>query len=261
MPDPRNCSADRFVELLLAALPPEAAEARLLEVRLGPFWTVVHTSLGAGMASTMVRESEPGSARPVAWAGTLHERRPLELAGLLRSASPAEAAIGLAAVNALLPRPRGMVADENAESILAERGRGRRVAMIGRFPFAERLRTHCRTLWVFELSSHRRPEDFSEAHSAALLPEAEVVAISGTTLVNRTLSGILAQLRPDAFRMLLGPSTPLCPALLEHGLDVLGGSLVVDPGSVLRAACEGAVTPQIPGVRRVALWREGARDR
>jgi hypothetical protein len=43
--------------------------------------------------------------------------------------------------------------------------------------------------------------------------------------------------------------------LLEVGFDVLCGSLVLDPAAVLRAASEGAVTRQIPAVRRVSLWR------
>lgn len=256
---PATRTVDPFSELLLASLPPTAAEAELLEVRLGPFWTVVRTSLGTGMASTMVREAEPHESVPVRWAGTLHRRTPLELAGLVRSGSAAEAAVGVAAVNALLPRPAGLVHDENAFRVLADRGAGRRVAMIGRFPFADRLRPHCRALWVFELGSRRRPEDFSDAHAAALLPEAEVVAITATTLVNHTLGGILDRLRPEALRILLGPSTPLAPSLLGRGIDVLCGSVVTDPEKVLRAASEGAVTPQVQGVERVSLWREGVR--
>lgn len=251
--------ADPFADLLLASLPAAAGAAELMDVRLGPFWTVVRTSLGTGMASTMARETEPHESLPVRWAGGLRLRTPLELAELARSSSAAEAAIGLATVNALLPRAAGLVHDENAFKVLVERGAGRRVAMIGRFPFADRLRAHCRALWVFELGSRRRAEDFSEGHMASLLPEAEVVAITATTLVNHTLTGILDRLRPEALRVLLGPSTPLAPALLERGLDVLCGSVVTDPEAVLRAASEGAVTPQVPGVERVSVWREGAR--
>ena len=75
---------------LLGGLPAEAATARLLEVRVGPFWTVVHTTCGCGMASSMVRESDPHLGPPIAWAGELAQRSPLELTGLLRSASTAE---------------------------------------------------------------------------------------------------------------------------------------------------------------------------
>ena len=178
-----------------------------MEVRLGPFWTVVRTSLGTGMASTMVREAEPHESVPVRWAGTLHRRTPLELAGLVRSGSAAEAAVGVAAVNALLPRPAGLVHDENAFRVLADRGAGRRVAMIGRFPFADRLRPHCRALWVFELGSRRRPEDFSDAHAAALLPEAEVVAITATTSASGSRAAASASEKSSGRRRLPSSNT------------------------------------------------------
>ena len=61
--------------------------------------------------------------------------------------------------------------------------------------------------------------------------------------------------RDDAFVMLLGPSTPLTPALHRFGIDVLCGTLVDEPESVTRAIEQGAVTSQITGVRRVCLWK------
>jgi hypothetical protein len=89
-----------------------------------------------------------------------------------------------------------------------------------------------------------------------LLPQADVVAVTATTLLNRTLPGILAGVRSDAFVMLLGPSTPLTPALFRFGFDVLCGTVVDEPETVLRAVEQGAVTSQITGVRRVCLWKE-----
>ncbi len=247
--------SEGLADLVLGCLPAEAASAGLLEVRVGPFWTVVHTTLGCGMASSMARESDPHQRPPISWAGALGSRSPLELTGLLRSSSPAEAAVGLATVNALLPEPAGVVEGQNAEAILGERGARCRVAVIGRFPFVERLRPRCRELMVFERRARGEVGDLDESDIEQLLPTADVVAVTATTLLNGTLEGILEHLRPDAFSILLGPSTPLVPALLELGFEVLCGSRVVDPGAVLRAASEGAVTAQIPAVRRVALWR------
>jgi uncharacterized protein (DUF4213/DUF364 family) len=87
-----------------------------------------------------------------------------------------------------------------------------------------------------------------------LLPQADVVAVTSTTIINRTLPGILGRVRPDAFVLLLGPSTPLAPRLFGLGVDLLCGTVVVDPEAVLRAVEQGAVTGQITGVRRVSLW-------
>jgi hypothetical protein len=88
-----------------------------------------------------------------------------------------------------------------------------------------------------------------------LLPQADVVAVTATTLLNRTLPIVLAGVRPDAFVMLLGPSTPLTPVLFQFGFDVLCGTVVDDADAVLRAVEQGAVTSQIAGVRRVCLWK------
>ncbi len=247
-------SADVFIDAILDAtvdVPP----ADLLDIRIGPFWTVVNTSIGAGMASILRSESHLHGTKPVADAGRLDERSPLELAALLRSESVPEASIGLAAANALLVSSVQGLTEEKAVSILRARGTGKRVAMIGHFPFADELRESCDELLVFERGLGRRDGDLGDEAIEELLPDADVVAVTATTLLNRTLPSVLAGVRDDAFVMLLGPSTPLTPALHQFGFDVLCGTVIDDPVGVVRAVEQGAVTRQITGVRRVCLWQ------
>jgi hypothetical protein len=229
-------------------------EARLIRLRLGHFWAVVETSVGTGMASALRSEDHLHGTAPIADAGSLHTRRPIELAERLRSTSPVEASLGLAAANSLLGPPDGRLTEHNAAQLLAERGAGKRVAMIGRFPFAERLHDACGELWVFERGDGRRPDDLDDDQMEELLPQADVVAVTSTSILNQTLPGVLRLVRPDAFVVLLGPSTPLVPRLFDLGVDLLCGTLVVDPEAVVRAVEQGAVTRQIAGVRRVTLW-------
>jgi uncharacterized protein (DUF4213/DUF364 family) len=127
--------------------------------------------------------------------------------------------------------------------------------MIGHFPFADGLREDCGELWIFERGHNRQQDDLGEEAMVQLLPQADVVAVTATTLLNRTLPSVLAGVRSDAFVMLLGPSTPMTPVLFRFGFDVLCGTVVDDPRAVLRAVEQGAVTSQITGVRRVCLWR------
>ena len=232
------------------------AGARLVDLRVGPYWSVVQTSAGAGMASTLRGESHPHGVPPIPDAGRLLERSPIELAERLRSMSAPEAALGLASVNALLGPADGRLTEHNAATILADRGRGKRVAMIGHFPFSERLEHSCDELWVFERGTGMREGDLGGEMMEELLPQADVVGVTSTTIINRTLSGILDLVRPDAFVLLLGPSTPLIPRLFDHGIDLLCGTIVVDPQEVITAVEQGAVTSQIKGVRRVCLWPE-----
>lgn len=247
-------SSGVFVDVVLETVA-GAPKADLIDLRVGTYWAVVHTSLGAGMASVMRSEAHFHGSKPVAAAGELHRWTLLDIAGLMRSESPPESAIGLAAANALLGPAAEGLREEKAVAILRERGRGRKVAMIGRFPFADHLREHCDQLWVFERGLNRRQDDLGEEAMVQLIPQADVVAVTATTLLNRTLPKVLAGVREDAFVMLLGPSTPLTPALFRFGFDVLCGTVIDEPETVLRAVEQGAVTSQITGVRRVCLWK------
>jgi len=230
-------------------------EFEVLDVRVGPYWTVVRSSVGAGMASTMAGSFDRRTGVPVVAAGGLLDLEMGALVQLLRSSSVPEAAVGLAAVNSLTDVSRMAVDDVNAREVLIDKGRDKAVAIIGRFPFVEEIRRVTRELWVFEKGAGRRADDLGPEHVAGVLPHAEVVAISGTTLINHTIEDILPFMSPQAFTMMLGPSTPMMPCLFDFGIDLLCGSVIEDPAAVIKAVEQGAVTRQISGVRRVALHK------
>lgn len=249
--DPK--SAPDITETLLESAA-NAPDAGLLEFRMGPFWTAVRTTIGAGIASTLRAEAHPHDSIPITDAGSLHLHTPLELAGLMHSPSRPEAAIGLAVVNALHSGIQREFDDGNARDILFERCQGRVVTIVGHFPFVDALRKRCRELLIFERGRGKRPGDLGPERMEEMIPRADIVAISATTLINHTLKEILPFVRPEAFTMMLGPSTPMTPCLFDLGFDVLCGTLVEDADVVLRAVEQGAVTCQIGGVRRVCLW-------
>jgi len=253
---PMEDLSEGIIDVILEGCRPGPG-VEVLDVRIGPYWTVVRTSAGAGMASTMAGQVDRFSGFPVGAAGRLLDLDLGELTELFRSESVPEAAIGLAAVNSMVDLKGLDVEDVNARDILISRGRGKAVAMIGRFPFADQIRECSRELWVFEKDSGRRADDLGPEHVADILPHAEIVAISATTLINHTLEEILPFIDRRAFTVMLGPSTPMMPCLFDFGIDLLCGSVIEDPAAVIRAVGQGAVTRQIPGVRRVAISREG----
>lgn len=240
---------------LLATLPDDAA---VQEVRIGAFWTAVVVERGGrrccGLASALRGEDHHQSGRsPVREAGRLTERSALELAGLIRSDSLLEASIGMATINALLEVDEAACVELNAEEVIRELGAGKRVAIVGHFPFISRLRAAVGQLWVLELRPG--PGDLPAEAAPQIIPQADVVAITSTTLINRTCEGLMALCRPDAYVLLLGPSTPLSPLLFDHGVDLLSGALVDDVDSVLRLVSQGASFRQIHrhGVRLVTM--------
>jgi uncharacterized protein len=82
---------------------------------------------------------------------------------------------------------------------------------------------------------------FRPADDAGLvIPSADVVLITGTTLLNDTLENLLARCRPDARVVMVGPTVGLMPdAFLRRGVDVLGGVRVTAPDAFLDVLAEG----------------------
>jgi uncharacterized protein (DUF4213/DUF364 family) len=59
--------------------------------------------------------------------------------------------------------------------------------------------------------------------------------------------------KPDAYILVLGPSTPLSPVMADHGVNLLAGSIVEDIPAVLAALGQGANFRQVhhAGVRLI----------
>lgn len=232
--------------------------APLEEVRIGTFWTAVVVSVQGqrrcGLASTMHGSDHHHKGPPVRWAGHLLEHSALELARLAHSDQPLEASIGLAAINALLPADEERCREENAFVTLQRKGAGKRVALVGHFPFIPRLRPAVGRLDVLELRPG--PGDLPAERADVVIPAAAVVALTGTALINHTLEDLLALCRPNAYVIMLGPTTPLSPVLFRHGVDDLAGSLVTEIEEALRFVSQGATFQQMRGVRTVVYSRQ-----
>lgn len=228
-------------------------DAPVQEVRTCVFWTAVITR-HCGLASTLRDESLPHGHSRVRDVGHLLSKSGLELAQYARSDNPLEASIGMAAINSLLDIDESRCVELNAADLLIERGRGRKVALIGHFPFIRWLREAVGTLWVIEKRPHGN--ELPAQAAAQVLPQADVVAITGTTLINHTFESLVALCRPESFVVLLGPSAPLSPVLFDYGVDVISGTQVVDPLAVLRCISQGATFRQVEGVRLLTMAKE-----
>jgi len=222
------------------------------EVRVGAFWTAVW-SRACGLASTMGSGDHEHGATFVQDAGRLTGRSALELASLAYSDSPLETGIGLAAINSLLEVDEARCVELNAGDLLIELGRGKKVALAGHFPFVPDLRRAAARLWVLEL--RLQPGDVGAKEAETIVPQADIVAITGSAFINHTLEQLLSLCRPDSFVMVLGPTTPLSPVLFDYGVDIISGTRVTDPVLALRCLSEGATFRQIRGTRLLTMER------
>jgi len=226
--------------------------AEVKDIRQGPFQTTVLTRY-CGLAAT---PHDPGSHQErvaVESAGSLMDKRVPELARMVYSHSLMEAAIGMATVNSLLEVEEERCEELNGGDLLADKGRGKKVAVVGHFPFVKRLGQSVEALWVIE--QHPREGDFPEPEAERLLPEADVVGITCTAFTNHTIEGLLSLCRPEAYVVILGGTAPLSPVLFNYGIDAVSGTRVYDPAAVLNGVSQGATFRQLEGVRRLTMKR------
>jgi hypothetical protein len=236
----------KLLDDLLANLNVDAPVRTIL---VGAHWTVV-CSHQCGMAATLM-DSHPHGHDAVREVGRLHTKTARDLAEYALSENLMEATIGVAAINSLLDVNENQAVEINAVDVLIEHGRGKNIALIGHFPFIPKLRPAVEQLWVIE--QHPAEGEYPTEYAANLIPLADVVAITSSTLINHTLDGLLALCRPEALVMMLGPSTPLSPVLFDHGVSILSGSRIIDEASVLRTVGQGATFHQVEGVRLLTL--------
>lgn len=221
-------------------------------VLVGAHWTVV-CSRHCGMASTILG-NKPHGHEKVRGIGNLHQMSARELAEYARSENTLEASIGVAAINSLLEVDENHAVEINAGEVLTRHGQGKNVALVGHFPFIQTLRQVARQLWVIEQNPAN--DEYPSEAAGDLIPRADVVAITGTALINHTMDGLLELSRPDALVMVLGPSTPLSPLLFEHGVTILSGARIVDESPALRTIGQGATFQQVEGVKLLTFVNE-----
>jgi uncharacterized protein (DUF4213/DUF364 family) len=162
-----------------------------------------------------------------------------------------EASIGIVAINSLLDVDESQMEQINAAEVFAHESKDKNLVVIGHFPFVDRMKSIAKKRWVIE----KRPfgEDFPEEAAQEFIPQADVIAITGTALINHTMEGLLSLCRPGSMVMVLGPSTPLSPLLFNYGISFLSGSRIIDEDAAVITIQQGATFPQVKGERLVTM--------
>lgn len=238
-----------LLERLLETLPTEPIPVR--KIVIGVHWTLVCSKYG-GLGSTLTNCGPHGHSH-IRNVGSLHQKSAQELAQWVLSDNLLEASVGIAALNSLIGIDENKVVKVNAADVIAREGKDKNVVIVGHFPFVEKVKPITRNCWVIE----KRPfgDDFPEESAAEYIPQADVVAITGTAFINHTMTGLLSHCRPEAKVMILGPSTPLSPILFEHGVSFLSGARVSDEDNAVLTIQQGAALPQVNGIRLVTMTK------
>jgi len=201
------------------------------EVAIGLGYTAVKLDDGSCGLATTLRDEIVGCCSLIDRAGELAGCQAYPLGELILSTDALESAVGLATVNACINKD----IKSNVASPIEALGIGKDdvVGMIGYFePLIEPIQQRCNKLYAFE----RKPSDKEFVHpdwSANVpLPQCNIVIISGTTLINKTIDHLLHLCQGTI--AILGPSTPMSPIFKKHGVSFAFGSIVRDASKVLK---------------------------
>lgn len=212
---------------LIHTISNSADQGQVIEdIRIYTNWVLVKTSRWS--LSTIFHgmpglEDKPGME---SWMGDWLGKPALESAlELLSCKETLRRAVGMACLKSLLPVQTSIMSGNAVMMIEAAAARVP-TCFIGYFKEAAEWRGMGRPVNIVELFP--RPGDIHWNDAEEVLGEAQIVLMSGLTVVNETLAEVIRRTPRAKIRVMMGPTVPPSPALFDCGLDLLGVTLVSD---------------------------------
>ena len=226
---------------------------------VGLFFTGVKLSNGAGgVCFTPIKEIPeavccPRSAGRIFDPARIPEMKMENVLSALSSPEPMKVAVAIATLNALSSTCWSEGDKEhynmtmNMDALEAvQLPDDSAVAVIGAIvPVLRLLKRRGGTWWIIEqdpktLREDELPHYVPEEKSKEVLAKADVLIITGVTLVNHTLENILEYARPGAEIAVMGPTASMLPEpMFERGVRVVGGVWVKKPDELLDVLASG----------------------
>jgi len=79
-----------------------------------------------------------------------------------------------------------------------------------------------------------RPGDVHWDDAGPALADAEIVFITGLTLINGTFQEVVDRTPKAKYRVLMGPTVPPSPVFYDYGIHLIGSTVVADLEKVVR---------------------------
>jgi uncharacterized protein len=216
-----------------------ASGVNITDVRVGIGYTAVLLENGCcGLTFTFRNELGPKCAQ-IEEAGLLIGKPCSQLLEWAMDINLVKSSIGLAVINGLLQKS---VTGYQRGDVLGEIDikKGDKLGIIGYYkPVIEKFANRARKVYIFErnITDDGILPDWAEE---IYLPECDVVVISGTTLLNKTLDHILKKSENARETVIMGPTASLSPKIFkESGVTLLAGVKVTDPSKALRIVSQG----------------------
>ncbi|MDY0282653.1 MAG: DUF364 domain-containing protein [Salinivirgaceae bacterium] len=239
-----------ILESVKATIPKEYYDLPLKKVATFAFITTVKSKrLGTSMTLSDERVFEYKIHLSVSHMGEVETLGLEKLLSWTDSLQGIERSFAIAAINSALPLDGKKYFTGNALELAARLGAGKRVAVVGHFPHTDKIREVASAFHIIE----KRPQegDLHAGEAIKIIPQADVVAMTGVTCLNDTMEGLLALKKPGAKIIVVGPSVPMSSALFDFGVDVIGGAWIEDEDEVYAKASQGGAPRHLNGMRSV----------
>jgi uncharacterized protein (DUF4213/DUF364 family) len=240
-------------------LGPSLEDLTVERIVLGVFFTGVKLSNGTGgVCYTPIKSIPnavccPSSAKALPSSGKLKGRAALQCAGEMLASGPLSRAIGIAIVNAFSmncwqarpPVEYGIKIGIDAMDEVTLRDDDYVVVVGAIVPTLKALKRRGKPFGILELDTATLTPDempfyIPPERAAEAVAKADWLIVTGTTLINDTLEGLLEQRKPGARVALIGPTASALPgAFFRRGVGIIGGVRVVEPDRVLDIIAEG----------------------
>lgn len=202
----------------------------------GSVWALIETEKHSGTA--MLTQ---GASRPAIFPEGFLGLGLREAAQAVKSWRYEEASLALASANAFYNTPERLSALQSSEPFdnYCTRGidfRGKTVGIVGHMHGTAEMRRDAKEIFILEREP--REGDYPDPACDYLLPQCDVVLITGSSIINKTLPHLLELCR-DAYTILVGPSVPMCPDLLDFGIDRLSGLVITERAGMHECCVSG----------------------
>ena len=255
----KNVLLDEIIQNIENKIGEQLKKITVERAVLGLFFSGVKLSTGhGGLCFTPVKDMPeavccPSSAKAMPLSGKLAGRPVLEYIQDVRSANPLKRALGIAALNALStlcwekekPADYEIVLGEDAFDKI-DVSKYKKSAVVGALvPILKKLNQGEADYTVLEMDPKTLKGDelahYAPATDAHLyVPEADLLIITGVTILNNTLSDLLKMAKKDAEILVIGPTASMLPdAFFSRGVTAIGGIIVTKADELLDIISEG----------------------
>lgn len=237
-------------DALIEAIP---GSLRVRNAACGRWSAITHDAGGCGISLAYDGDHPRPVDAPMASDAVGMKLR--DVASWARSWHFPTASLGVAAINSWFNSP-DILASSNSWDVVpepiffadAQRSylAGRKTTCVGHFKGIEAYTGED----FHVLERNPRGTDFPDPAAEYLIPECDVVLVTGSALVNKTMPRLL-ELSRHAETWILGPSTTLAPKIF--GVSGFGGAVVVDADTCVEAIADGTRGSALPDdvLRRV----------